>query len=151
MAKRYTMEELDNIMQQFTELVEMKTRYYLLVDKQIATRKAISNTLISGGVDKDYIIEANDAYEATNKLKEDNNEYIIITELKLPDIDGFKFMTRVEKKLPNANRKFLIITTEASKQNFAMSIKMGAIGFIKKPFKNDELLEQFKKLQIVDE
>jgi two-component system chemotaxis response regulator CheY len=150
LAKRYSLDELAEIDLNFKELVELKPQYYILVDKQMATRKAIFNTLSAVGIEKENIIECSDAYEATSKINVDQNQYIVLTELNLPDINGFKFMERVAKKKADANVKFVIITADASKQNFAMSIKMGAAGFIKKPFNNDELKESLVKFGLLD-
>ncbi len=150
MAKKYTLDELEEIDQQFKELVEMKTQYYILVDKQLSTRKAIANILKNNGIEVDFILEASDAYETTSKIENGEKEYFVFTELKLPDIDGFKLIERIRKKFPDVSVKFIIVTSDASKQNFVKSTKMGAIGFIKKPFSPDEMVENLKKIGILD-
>jgi two-component system, chemotaxis family, chemotaxis protein CheY len=149
MAKRYTNEELKNIYNQFEELIEQTGAFYLVVDKQIAIRKTIINVLTKAGVEKDYILEAGDAYEALNAIQQKKNGFIILTEFKLPDTEGIKFMHRVLSKRPEGKDKFIFVSSELEKTRVAMAVKMGALGFVKKPVQPDDLTEQLKKAGVL--
>ncbi len=90
------------------------------------------------------------AKAALDKLSE--REYnLIITDIMMPEMDGFQFLDELEKrklKIP------VVITTGYSTVEMAVkSLAKGAIGYIPKPFTLEELLSviyrgiEFKKIE----
>lgn len=63
---------------------------------------------------------------------------LIITDLKMPKMDGIKFMNEVKKK--NEDLDFLMITAFATVENAVEAMKKGASDYIIKPLKDPEQL-----------
>jgi CheY-like chemotaxis protein len=146
MAKKYTIDELKKIYKQFDELVNDSGTYYIVVDKQLATRKTVINALSSEGVEKDCIIECPDAMTALDALrKHEKNDFMILTELTLPDRDGLKFIQRIKEERKEKKDKIIAVTAETKKERIAIAGKLGINGYIKKPFQPQNLIKQLKE------
>lgn len=111
----------------------LKTTRILLVDDDELTRIAISNNF------KKYcesFITAQDGLEGLEKFK-NNRVDIIITDILMPNLNGFDMMNEILKLKPKQN--FIVITSYDSDKNLFESIEKGAISFIKKPVTMDNL------------
>jgi CheY-like chemotaxis protein/glycine cleavage system H lipoate-binding protein len=106
----------------------------LIVDDEQVIIDAVEKICSSEGFSVDWAIDAKDAL-----TKFDKNSYrLIICDIMMPDIDGFKFLDELIKmKVPAS----VIMTTGYSTvENAVKSLYTGAIDFIPKPFTADELL-----------
>ncbi len=71
--------------------------------------------------------------------------FLIITDLKMPKMDGIKFIERAKKSLPHT--EFIVVTAFGSIPSAVEAIKKGAIDYITKPLSSPEdLLERVKKI-----
>lgn len=111
----------------------LKNTRILLVDDDELTRIAISN-----GFKKhcESFITAKDGLDGLEKFKQ-NRVDIIITDILMPNLNGFDMMHEILKLKPNQN--FIVITSYDSDKNLFKSIEKGAISFIKKPVTMDNL------------
>jgi len=101
-----------------------------------------------------YIVrEFASAEAALVELRENNSEVdIILSDLKMPGIDGLQFISKV--KSINPNIFFLLITAHATVNNAVEAMKLGAYDYLTKPFNMEELLlsiERIKELKAVKE
>ena len=80
-------------------------------------------------------VSAKDAKEALKRLKSQDFD-VIISDLKMPKIDGIEFLKKVKelKDIP-----FIMITAVGSVESAVEAMKLGAFDFILKPFSNDTL------------
>ncbi len=103
-----------------------------------------------------YLTNGNDALDAY----EDDKEFdIIISDIKMPGIDGLELTEEIKKINPNQN--IIIVSAYSEMDNFLKSIKLGVDGFITKPidyvnlnktlFKTAEKLKAFKDNKIFEE
>lgn len=70
---------------------------------------------------------------------------LIITDLKMPKMDGIKFIEKAKEILPHT--EFIVITAFGSIPSAVEAIKKGAIDYITKPLSSPEdLLERVKKV-----
>ncbi len=76
-----------------------------------------------------------DPQEVLNTL-ESFSPNLIISDLKMPKIDGIKLLETVKKK--NADIDFILITAFATVETAVSAIKMGASDYITKPLKSPE-------------
>src|SRR5690606_418456 len=74
--------------------------------------------------------------EAVSILK-DTSISLLITDLKMPDIDGLELLKFVSEHYPNLPK--LVITGYPSVQDSLYALKSGAIDYLTKPFTQDEL------------
>lgn len=69
----------------------------------------------------------------------DNHVYdIVITDLKMPGMDGVEFLKAAKEKVPDV--EVIMMTAFATTQSAVEAMKSGAYDYIIKPFDNDELL-----------
>ena len=112
----------------------MKQWDILIVDDEQVIIDAVVKICSSEGFSVDWSIDAKNALH-----KFDKNSYrLIICDIMMPDIDGFKFLDELRKM---KNMIPVIMTTGYSTvENAVKSLYNGAIDFIPKPFTADELI-----------
>ncbi len=116
----------------------MKGNVLVVDDEQIVLRSC-ERILIP----EDYGVNtANSAKEAFGLL--DNNSYdLIITDLKMPEMDGLEFMKQVRTKDPDIN--IVVITGYPSQDSIKESLDLRIIDYLPKPFSPALLLEVANK------
>jgi len=115
----------------------------LVVDDSKTSRKYIINNLKLLGFKN--IIEANDGKEAKNKLK--NTSFnIIITDLNMPNMDGFEFVKEIRKLFPIEEMPIFVISSNNSTLSLIKTLKIGANDYIFKPFKKEEFFIRLNNL-----
>ena len=116
----------------------------LLVDDEPYTRKGIS-ALIDWEAEGYCIVgEASNGISAIELLKQ-NHYDLIITDIKMPEMDGIEFITYVKNnRLSNA--RFLIVSGYYDFQYAKTAIRCGCCDYILKPIQKDELLSTIRKI-----
>lgn len=106
----------------------------LIVDDEEHFLLLLSNILIDEG----YIVKTADRGERALQILENFNADMIITDLKMPDMDGVQLMSIAGAKYPDAD--FIVITAFATVESAVDAMKKGAVDYITKPLKDlDEL------------
>lgn len=107
----------------------------LVIDDNAVIREVVTFTL------HDYhrVTTANNGKEGF-ALAEASQFDLIISDLKMPEMDGIEFVTEIRKISSYANTPILILTVniEGNKDKIKDS---GATGWIVKPFEPNKLLE----------
>ena len=105
-----------------------------IVDDEEHFLLLLSNILIDEG----YIVKTADGGERALQILENFNADMIITDLKMPDMDGIQLMSIAGAKYPDAD--FIVITAFATVESAVDAMKKGAVDYITKPLKDlDEL------------
>lgn len=82
---------------------------------------------------------AGNGREALEKLEgAEEMPGLILLDLMMPDMDGYQFRQEQEKNARTADIPILVMTADGDVQTKA--IKLGAKGFMKKPFSDIELI-----------
>lgn len=116
-----------------SNMPEQNTINILLVDDEIINLENISHFLSHQG----YILEtASSGTEAINKLSHGNFD-LVITDLKMSDIDGIQVMKATKEMLPDA--EVIIITGYATINSAVDAMAQGAFYYLPKPIKLKEL------------
>ncbi len=110
-------------------LVEDKENYLELL-KDILDSEGIESIGVSSGK------------EAIDLIKRERFS-AIVSDLFLPDIDGFKIIEEVKKRYPEL--PIIIITAFSSVERAVEAIKRGAYDFIPKPFEPEHLILKIRK------
>ncbi len=105
----------------------------LVVDDDEQMRVALSATLKHLNLEPNV---AKDAKEALRHLKKEQFD-VIISDLKMPKIDGVEFLREVKKITPET--PFVMITAFGDVKTAVESMKLGAFDFILKPFSQEAL------------
>lgn len=117
----------------------------LILDDEEFIRELLYNTLI----DFDYQITLCSHGEEALKILESENFPLVITDLMMPDIDGYEICRKI-RKMPEGDQTFIMMMTAFGAPNVLRKVlKAGADDYLPKPFKIGMLeirLEVAKKL-----
>jgi DNA-binding NtrC family response regulator len=115
----------------------MPTRI-LVVEDEGKLRRVISLHLESAGFEVDH---APDAEQALPRAAAAD---VILTDLKLPGMDGLAFIKEVHSRTPHA--AFIVMTAHGSVETAVQAMKEGASDFLQKPFSLDHLTTLINKV-----
>src|SRR2546428_1073711 len=110
------------------------TKHLLFVEDESALREAIAEQLS----DRGYQVEQADSGEAALERLADFAFDIIITDLRLPGIDGSSLVQAAVERYPDIIA--IVVTGYGTMEDAVEVIKRGALDFVSKPFQIDELL-----------
>jgi two-component system response regulator PilR (NtrC family) len=112
----------------------------LIVDDEKAIRDSIQVVL----EDEGYKTEtSSDGEDALLKIKE-NNFDVVITDIKMPNMDGIELLQQASKISPETF--FIIMTAYASVKTAISAMREGAYDYLMKPIEFDDLLLRLKRL-----
>ena len=113
----------------------------LVVDDEQDIRKTLSSFFERSG----YLSDSAENGQAAMKCLEREPYDLVITDLKMPIMDGFELIT----KLRNGQYKFtpiLVLTTESELQKKDQGRTLGATGWIVKPFDPEKLVHAIRRV-----
>lgn len=113
----------------------------LIVDDHDSVRLILGNILV-----KDYnVVTKSDGIEAFGWLHRGNEPDAIILDMVMPRLHGMTFLSNIKSSGLFSHIPVVVLTGNENEE-FEMQIKtMGASGFIRKPFKPDNLRETIAK------
>jgi DNA-binding NtrC family response regulator len=112
----------------------------LIVDDEKNTREALQDGL-SKSEDR-HVVAVEDGKSALKLL--DAEEFdLVITDLKMPDIDGTKLLKEIKKREPKT--VVILMTAYASIETAVEAMKLGAYDYIQKPFRMTEIRKMVTK------
>ena len=114
----------------------------LTVDDSRTIRNMLLVTLNNAGFET---IQAEDGVEGLEVLEESNPD-VIVTDINMPRLDGFGFIEGVRKTERYRATPILVLTTESDQEKKERARKLGATGFIIKPFNPTGLVDVLRKV-----
>lgn len=115
----------------------MKNKIFVVDDERII-RLTLADDLREKGFE---VREFADGYSVLAALL-DETPNIIITDLKMPGMDGFELLLKVKEKFPQIC--VIVMTAYATIENAINAMKSGAFDYIMKPFNIEEILNVVK-------
>jgi two-component system, chemotaxis family, chemotaxis protein CheY len=110
----------------------------MVVDDSNMIRTRISHVVSSGKLGHIALVGlARNGIEAVRIAKASRPE-VITMDLTMPEMDGLPCIEAIMKILPNVN--ILVVSALNDKATAIQALKLGARGFVAKPFSDDELL-----------
>ena len=106
----------------------------LLVDDELDVRKSVSNFLNKLG---HQVVCAADGLEGLQKFHSENFD-LVITDVRMPSMDGLEFMRRI-KKIERSPVDVIIITGHGDMDSAIKALKYGAYDYLQKPINVREL------------
>ena len=89
------------------------------------------------------LISVDNAEMALEILAHSKDIKLMLLDIKMPKINGLDALKEIKKKHPPL--KIIMVTGYKSVETAAEAAKLGATGYIIKPFKSQEILETVKK------
>jgi len=114
----------------------MKKRI-LIVEDEEKLRRVIELQLVSAGFDVDQASTAEDGLKIVDRAD------LVLTDLKLPHMDGLQLLGLIRRQ--NAQVPVIMMTAYGSVETAVESMKAGATDFLLKPFSLDHLMQVVSK------
>ncbi len=111
----------------------MKNKKLLFVEDNLVAAEAIRGFLSNRWGHLDVANNAEEAYEMFLKSAHD----IIITDIYLPDMDGFELIKKI--RAINKNTTILVVSANSSQESTKKAKELGASRFFPKPIDLDML------------
>jgi DNA-binding NtrC family response regulator len=105
----------------------------LVVDDHRQARESMTEVLRAAGHAVDG---SSSAFEALKRLELEKFD-CIVTDLKMPGMDGIEFITQIEQRKIDA--QVVMVTAHASVSTAVEAMRHGAFDYIEKPFNADQL------------
>ncbi|MBC7359992.1 MAG: response regulator [Desulfacinum sp.] len=119
---------------------EGKTRILILDDEPIVCKR-LKPTFEKAG----YEVETfTDSARALERAREQDFD-VVITDLKMENIDGMQFLTEVKERSPAT--EVIVITGFATMETAKESFQKGVFDFVAKPFKISEILDAVRRAE----
>lgn len=119
--------------------VKFNNPLILLVDDSMVVRKYVGDLLKKNNYD---IILKNDGWEAITYLNSNSQKPdLIISDIEMPNMNGFQLIDSIRKEKKYKNVPILVISAHAESHLILMENE-NIQGFIKKPFEDNDLLNQ---------
>ena len=123
-----------------------RDKVILVVDDESLVRDIISRNISSS---TDYsVLEAEDGFIALDKLK-NNKIDLLITDIKMPRMTGIELLGEIRRI--GLDTPVIIITGFGTLNDAIVALRLGALNFIMKPFRTNELLSVIDKVLTASE
>jgi two-component system chemotaxis response regulator CheY len=113
----------------------------LVVDDSAAIRKILQRVLRQTGMAIRTIYEAGDGQEALSLLAGHSVE-LILTDINMPKMDGLQLLAALKASPDWREIPVVMITTEGGETKGGEAVKLGAAGYVRKPFTADQIKEK---------
>ena len=113
----------------------------LLIDDEESIRRLLSISLGHKGF---QVITAEDGEKGIEMFRQESPE-IVLTDIKMPDIDGLEVLRQVKAIDPEA--QVIVITGHGDMESAIEALKLEASDFLNKPIRDDVLMIAIKRAQ----
>jgi two-component system chemotaxis response regulator CheY len=113
----------------------------LVVDDSAAIRKILQRVLRQTGMAIRTIHEAGDGQEALEVMSAHKVD-LVLTDINMPRMDGLQFLASVKASPQWRLVPVVMITTEGGETKVSEAVKLGAAGYVRKPFTADQIKEK---------
>ena len=117
----------------------------LIIDDEELVTKSLLKLLSSEGYN---VIVVRNGRDALERVK-DNGFDLIISDVRMPDLDGIETIKRIRGELTKLNRKHIpevVITGYADKDKYESAMELKVADYIYKPFERDDFLKTVKSI-----
>jgi two-component system chemotaxis response regulator CheY len=118
------------------------SKVVLTVDDSRTMRDMLKMALAGAGFD---VIQAEDGVHGVEVLSGAKPD-VIITDINMPRMDGFGFITHVRADARYRGLPILVLTTESDAEKKDRARKAGATGWIVKPFDPQRLVDAVRRV-----
>ncbi|CAM3630023.1 response regulator [Marinicrinis lubricantis] len=119
-----------------------RTFRVLLADDEYIIIQSLKKAIPWEALQMEVVAEAKDGEEAYRLIQETRPD-IILTDIRMPIVDGLMLMERVRKEHPNT--LFIVISGYGEFEYAREALRMGAFDYVLKPIDHEELLETVRK------
>lgn len=92
------------------------------------------------------IVDAMNGLEALDVLSREDDFDLLLLDINMPVMNGIQFMEKIKKENIHRQIPIIVISTEGREEDTLKALKLGAWGYIVKPFKPHMLYELIEKV-----
>ena len=120
-----------------TPRVERKRRILVIEDQPDLSRLLLI-VLKRGGFDACAAANGTDGL----RLAEEQNYDLVLSDIELPDIDGFEICRRIKRNPKLRPVPIILMSGRLAEGNEALALKLGAADYVSKPFRLENILSK---------
>jgi two-component system chemotaxis response regulator CheY len=113
----------------------------LVVDDSAAIRKILTRVLRQTGMAIQTIHEAGDGQEALALMAQHRVD-LVLSDINMPKMDGLQLLASLKASPQWQKIPVVMITTEGGETKVAEAVRLGAAGYVRKPFTADQIKEK---------
>lgn len=114
----------------------------LVVEDSLSMRSFVRSALESEpALDEVEVVEATSGFDALRLLPRGPYD-LVITDINMPDINGLELLQIMRKGDKHKSTPVLLISTQKSDKDRERGLKLGATGYLAKPFSPEALCEE---------
>ncbi len=113
----------------------------LLADDEAHIRKFVG--LLLRKVGSPTLIEARDGQEAVDTFARESPDLVLL-DVSMPALDGIQALDRIRRADPEA--VVIMLTSLTNRQTIEESLRLGAVGYLRKDLPHPELLAELQRL-----
>jgi two-component system chemotaxis response regulator CheY len=117
----------------------------LVVDDSAAIRKILQRVLRQTEMAIGNIFEAGDGEEALEVLKA-HRIALVLSDINMPKMDGLQLLGAIKGNASWRQIPVVMITTEGGETKVGEAVRLGAAGYVRKPFTADQIKEKLAGL-----
>jgi len=115
----------------------------LIVDDSTVTRRIIRRTLELARIPADAMHEAENGREAL-RILEQHAVDAVIADIHMPVMNGIELMEQIRARPALRDVPVVVISTEGSIERIEQFRALGAVGYIRKPFRPEKVRDVLK-------
>ena len=115
-------------------------RRILIVDDEENTRLGLSKLLSSDGFVVDLAANGSEALDMLRRQKVD----LVISDINMPDMNGITFLREISRRYPSTS--VIMITAYGGVESYLEAMNLGALEYLHKPVRLEELRSVMKKV-----
>ncbi len=115
----------------------------LVVDDSATIRYTLTEQLRSNDM---HVEEARNGGEALDKLAPGHGFHVVISDLKMPAIDGLTLVNTIQRAGQLRNLPILILTSSTADEDHVRNVEAGAAAFMTKPWNEKVLIATVRRL-----
>lgn len=112
----------------------------LVVDDEENTRLGLSKLLSQEGFVVDLAANGTEALDLLRRQRVN----LVISDINMPDMNGLAFLREISRRFPSTN--VIMITAYGGVESYLEAMNLGALEYLHKPVRLDELRSVMKKV-----
>ncbi|MEC4814662.1 MAG: hybrid sensor histidine kinase/response regulator [Scytonema sp. PMC 1069.18] len=125
------------------EPTQKTAKVVLVVDDAISLRQTLALTLQKFGY---QVLQAQNGLEALENLQQHPEVQVIISDLEMPRMNGFEFLSHIQQSSNLANKPVVVLTSRSAEKHRRLAQELGAKAYITKPFLEHEFISVIEGL-----
>ena len=117
----------------------------LIVDDSATMRRMVERAIAMAALDVGQVYEAATGIEALAQLAE-HEVAVIVLDINMPTMNGIQLLTRMKQNQRLKDIPIVVASTEGSEERIVQMAKLGAFGYVRKPFRPEQLRDVLKPL-----